>query len=730
MWVLMGLQNLPMDDLDSDDIKAFLAESYENINQIENYIVDLEKTSNNTDTLADIYRYLHTIKGNCGFLAFSKLEALAHAGETLLGKLREGKLAINIQITTTLLQTIDSIREILNQIEASNSEGNEDYSSLMEKLMELGSREWGVGSGEQGGKEEIFFSSSPLSPPSPPSPSPTPYSLLPTPSIRVDIGLLDRMMNLVGELVLTRNQVLQFADGFENAKFTAISQKLNLISSQLQFGVMKTRMQPINIILQKLPRVVRDLAYACGKEVKVEIDGAETELDRSIIEAIKDPIMHLVRNCIDHGIEMPEIRTSSGKPVEGKLHLRAFHEGGKVNIEIGDDGKGIECDRIKQKALSMSLISSTQAESLSQNEAVNLIFAPGLSTSTQITNISGRGIGMDIVKTNIAHVNGTIQVYSQPGKGTTFKIKIPLTLTIIPALIIESGKQFFTIPQGSIQELVRLEDDEIHSIEILYNIPVLRLRGNLLPLLYLNKVLELEEASNSVETIYIVVIKVEDYHFGLVVDGIIDTQDIVVKPLGKQLKIKVFTGATILGDGKVALIIDGIALANQAGVTPQIQQRLSNSVTPRNGLEENRQLILLFEGVKNTRMGIPITQAYRLEEFPIAEIEIVGNQKVIQNRGEVLSLIDLNAVFTDSQPEIITSLVQVIVVTLNQHHYGLIVNQILDIVEEPLNILGTPTRPGIKTLAVIQNQITEILDVENTIRIANPFLIRGVGSRE
>jgi two-component system, chemotaxis family, sensor kinase CheA len=722
-----------MDELDGDDIKAFLAESYDNINQIENYIIDLEKTSTNTESLVDIYRYLHTIKGNCGFLAFSKLETLAHAGETLLGKLREGKLKINTQITTALLQTIDSIREILNNIEASNSEGNNDYSGLIKKLIELGSREWGVGSGEQEvrgqegqeGQEEISFSPSSL----PSSSSPTPHSLLPTPSIRVDIELLDRMMNLVGELVLTRNQVLQFAGEYENAKFTAVSQKLNLISSELQFGVMKTRMQSINIILQKLPRVIRDLAYSCGKEVQAEISGAETEIDRSIIEVIKDPIMHLVRNCIDHGIETPDVRTACGKSRRGKLYLRAFHEGGRVNIEIGDDGKGIEWKSIKEKALSMSLITAMQAESLTQNEVENLIFAPGLSTSTHITNLSGRGIGMDIVKTNIEKVNGTIQVYSQQGKGTTFKIKIPLTLAIIPALIIESSEQYFTIPQENIQELVRLENEEIHTIETLYNIPVLRLRGTILPVVSLNHVLELKERNNSeAETIYIVVIKIEDYHFGLIVDRIEDTQDIVVKPLGKQLKVKVFTGATILGDGKVALILDAIALANQAGITPQVQQRLFNRTTPTDTLKENHQLILLFQGVENSRMGIPISEAYRLEEFPLSSIEVVGNQKVIQNRGEVLPLIDLNAIFSDSQPEISKEKVEVIVVTLGKHHYGLIVNQILDIVKEPLSILGSPTRPGIKTLAVIQNQITEILDVENTIRMT--LREWGIGSRE
>ncbi|MBW4509223.1 MAG: chemotaxis protein CheW [Scytonematopsis contorta HA4267-MV1] len=727
-------------ELDSDDIKAFLAESYENINQIETDIVDLEKTSTVSDKLVNIYRYLHTIKGNCGFLAFSKLEAVAHAGESLLGKLREGRLKINAEIITILLQTIDNIRNILSNIEASNSEGEEDYSYLIQTInnlgvgsgeLAIGSEELGVGSGESIEIKEETISALPLSSPSSP-PLPTPHSPLPTSqsSIRVDIELLDKMMNLVGELVLTRNQFLQFGSDLEDTKFNTISQRLNLISSELQFGVMKTRMQPINTIWQKLHRVVRDVAVVSGKQVQVEIIGGETELDRNIIEAIKDPTMHLVRNCIDHGIETPEVRISCGKPVQGKLRLRAFHEGSKVNIEISDDGKGIEWDSIKRKAQEIGLISSTQVKNLSKNEAFNLIFSSGLSTSSHVSNLSGRGVGMDVVKTNIERVNGTIQIYSQPGEGTTFKIKIPLTLAIIPVLIISSGKQFFTIPQASIQELVRLESGvAINNIEELYDIPVLRLRGKILPIVYLNKIFGFEETQNA-DTIYIVVIKAEDYHFGLVVDAIEDTQDIVVKPLGQQLKdMTVFSGATILGNGQVALIIDAVILANLAGVTSQIQQRLSTVTSTTNILEDDRQMILLFQAGENTRMGIPISLANRLEEFPYAAIETIGNQKVIQYRGEVLSLIDLKTVFPDNWQNIVSrEIIQVVVVSLNQkHNFGIIVGKILDIVEEPLKVLGTPTRLGIKTLAVIQNQITEILDIENVIHIANPYLLRGVG---
>lgn len=705
-----------MENFDSDDIRAFVAESYENINQVENDIVDLEKNSNNPETIVRVYRYLHTLKGNCGFLAFPKLEALAHAGESLLSGIRDGKINVNAEIADALLNIIDGIRQIINNIDNTQQEGENDYSGLIETLERFRSG--------NGGETNLSSATSSM-------------SILSSDTIRVDVGLLDRMMNLVGELVLTRNQVLQFASGFDDTLFTGVSQKLNLISSELQEGIMKTRMQPISLIWQKLPRVVRDLANACGKQVQVEVTGAETELDRSLIEAIKDPITHIVRNCIDHGIETPEVRISRGKPIAGRLHLRAFHEGGKINIHIGDDGDGIAPERIKQKALELGLISVAGADSLSEQEVLNLIFLPGLSTSTQITNLSGRGVGMDVVKTNIERVNGTVQVYSQVGQGTTFKIKIPLTLAIIPALIIHSGNECFTIPQASIQELIRLESETaIQSIETLYNIPIFRLRGNILPLVYLNELLAIGMGRNPNPslappvdgeelTIYIVVICVDDYYFGLVVDAIEDTQDIVVKPLGRQLKdVNVFAGATILGDGKVALIIDAIALANRAGVTPQIQQRLLKSVTSATSEEEKQEMILLFEGVANARMAILLDEANRLEEFPVEMIEMVGNQRVVQYRDEILSLIDLDTIFANSSSiPLAAETIQVVVVTLNQqYHYGLIVKQILDIVEEPLKMLGVPTRPGVKFLAVIQNQITEIIDIENVIHLANPYL--------
>ncbi|MBR8836211.1 MAG: chemotaxis protein CheA [Stigonema ocellatum SAG 48.90 = DSM 106950] len=762
---------------DDDDVKAFLEESYENLAQIERDIIDLEKNSTDREILVRIYRSIHTIKGNCGFLPFPKLESVAHAGESLLGRLRDGTLVVNREITTALLQTLDTILLILNHIEEEGKEGDRDYSELIENLNQLQVQNDACNKEQVSEKQANNYitteqpSSQEINQVQEVVPETTRDDTLSETSIRVNVKLLDWLMNLVGELVLARNQFLQIANGFEDTAFTTTCQRLNFITSELQSVVMKTRMQPISSIWQKFYRLARDLAIACGKQVQLEIQGAETELDKSIIEAIKDPLTHLVRNCIDHGIETPQQRTAIGKPVVGRLLLQSFHHNGKVNIQISDDGRGINLEQLKQKAQQLGLISSIKAASLSETEALNLIFLPGLSTASQVTNLSGRGMGMDVFKTNIEKINGTVEVHSQLGKGTTFQIKIPLTLAIIPALIVNSGGNRYAIPQSSIQELVRLEGSQAEAIETLYDVPVLRLREKLLALVYLNQIFQIQDrpAQEKDEnlsfptpyfqdkvadekTIYIVVIEAEDYRFGLVVDAIDDTQDIVVKPLGRQLKhITVFSGATILGDGKVALIIDAINLANSAGITLLLQKQLSDTTTVEDLEKEDRQMVLLFLGPQGARMGIPLTFASRLEEFPRSVVEKVGNQYVVQYRDTILSLIDLHTVFSShSQGFTLHSqnpslqggsgdknqggvagegffteddTIQVVVVSLKEEQLiGLVVDCILDIVEERLERKGIASRLGVNSLAVIQGQVTEMIDVENVIRIANPYL--------
>ncbi|WGV26907.1 chemotaxis protein CheA [Halotia branconii] len=702
-----------------DDIEAFLVESYENLNQIERDIIDLEKASVHKEALARTYRSLHTLKGNCGFLPFPKLESIAHAGENLLSCLRDRQLVITPQIISALLQTVDSIRQILSQIATTKQEGDRDYSVLITILNQLQSQ----GENTQAATTDEFIDlNSEFSPVS---------NLTASPHIRVNVNLLDQVINLVGEVVLARNQLIGFSTKFKDNNFAATCQHLSVITSQLQEKVMKTRLQSISTIWQKFPRVTRDLATASGKQVQIEMEGADTELDKSIIEAIKDPLTHLVRNCIDHGIELPAERVAAGKPTLGRLFLKAVHESGKVNIEIGDDGRGLDLEQLKKRSQQLGLVSAAQAAAMSDFEAINLIFLPGFSTAPQVTHLSGRGVGMDIVKSNIEKINGTIEIDSQQGQGTTFKIKIPLTLAIIPALIVTSGGDRYAIPQANLQELVRLEAQAQNTIEMFYDVPVYRLRGNLVPLVYLNQVLQHQNSVTDLEILSLVIVQVDNYRFGLVVDTIEDIQDIVVKPLGKQLKaLSLFAGATILGDGTVGLIIDVGGLGNVSGITAkQKQQLLSENTTNNQEQTSDRQTILLFAGPENAPMGIPLAIAFRLENILSSAVEKVGNQYFVQSYSRVLPLIELDKVFSHNHQHYLDDQVaqtlQIIIVSPNSElSVGLIVNRILDIVEEPLTIKGVASRPGIAFCAVIRGQITEILDIEAVIRIANPHLLQ------
>ncbi|MBD2353344.1 chemotaxis protein CheA [Tolypothrix sp. FACHB-123] len=697
-----------------DDIEAFLVESYENLDRIEQDIIQLEKESGNGEELGRIYRSLHTIKGNCGFLPFPKLEALAHGAESLLSSLRDRNLAITPQIISTLLQTIDSIREMLSAIAATRMESDRDYTELIETLTALQQTQATVTATPSPQSGETFDSETASDS-----------------QIRVHVGLLDRVMNLVGELVLVRNQIMTLSTNLQNSNLTAACQGLNLITGELQEQVMKTRLQPINIIWQKFPRVIRDLAIASGKQVQVSMLGVDTELDRTIIAAIKDPLTHLIRNCIDHGIELPAERTASGKSNPGHISLHAFHESGKVNIEIRDDGRGIDPTKIKQRAQKLGLIDASQAQIMSDSQAIDLIFLPGFSTSEQVTNLSGRGVGMDIVKTNIEKINGSLEIYSQLGKGTTFKMKIPLTLTIIPALIVTSGGDRYAIPQLSLQELVRLEADAIvNNIEMLYDVPVYRLRGEIIPLIYLHQVLQTQEKTANLETLNLVILQVDNYRFGLVVDTIEDIFDIVVKPLGQQLKtVSVFAGATILGDGKVALIIDVVGLAKQTGVSEKQQQITSISVADIPDAPSDRQMVLLFTGPEAAPMGIPLTKALRLEKIPATAVEQVANHYVFRHHQQILPLIDLHNIFSDRhqrQLELVTETLEIAIVSPHSKlSVGLVVDRIVDIVAESLTITGIPSRPGILFCTLIQGQITEIIDIDAVIQIANPYLLSG-----
>jgi two-component system chemotaxis sensor kinase CheA len=900
-----------MSDMD-DIVREFLVESNENLDQLDRDLVALEKDPKAQNILGSIFRTVHTIKGTSGFLGFNKLESVTHVGESLLSKMRDGELLLNAEITSALLVMVDAVREILANIEATGQEGDRDYQALIESLTRLESS-------KPEPAPETAALATPKPPPAPEEDaeeettetdkrlgeilvekgktssaqvvaaldkqtqgdprrvgeilvengSAKPPDVLEAiqeqkeiralaatdSNIRVDVGLLDKLMNLVGELVLARNQILQFSTTQQDPVLLSTSQRLNLITTELQEGVMKTRMQPIGNIWARFPRLVRDLAMSCGKQVRIEMEGKETELDKTLVEAIKDPLTHLVRNAVDHGIETPEERRAYGKPAEGRLFLCAFHEGGQVNIEISDDGAGVNLEQVKQKALDRGLITPDHAARMSDREILNLIFLPGFSTAQKVTNVSGRGVGMDVVKTNVEKIGGAVDMQSRPGQGTTLKIKIPLTLAIIPALMVTTGGDRYAIPQVSLLELVRLEGEQARKgIEMIHGAPVYRLREHLLPLVYLKRelraivdaraqpdanaelpdfavarskhrqwverlreflegktVLTVEQAGSHkgcalgkwlystglreygdipemlelekthagfhalVKTIVtlrtaghhaqaeqesedvnrtsgkvielltavekrvlesqnvnIVVLQADDRHFGLVVDEINDTEEIVVKPLGKQLKgISTFAGATIMGDGRVALILDVLGLAQRARVVSEARDRsVGETTSEAEARHEDSESLLLLRGPDDGRMAMPLSLVARLEEFSRSSVERAEGRYVVQYRGQILPLIQLSSALPErrqqprnlapSEPGGESEKIQVVVYTDQGRSVGLVVDRILDIAHETVKVQKHMGRQGTLGSLVVQGRVTELLDVKGIIQAADP----------
>ncbi len=755
-----------MSDLEGLDeiLSDLVIESLDGLDQVDRDLIALEKDPGSTETLSSIFRTVHSIKGASGFLTLTKLESLAHAGESLLSLLRDRKIDTSPDTITILLRMVDALRDILTHLDKEGTEGPNDYSELKETLLALvdstspmadqgteetrSSQSFPSGKSspdtvEAAGNQEESSSSMEVPPSNegsekspgsttdetglPQNPSapaqPLPGSVADS-TIRVDVATLDRLMNLVGELVLARNQILQFTSSLEDTDFLATSQHLNLVTTELQEGVMKTRMQPIGNVWNKFPRIVRDLATSCGKKVRILMEGRETELDKTILESIKDPLTHAIRNSVDHGIETPKDRKSLGKPEEGTITLRAFHEGGQVNIEISDDGAGLDLDKIKEKALSRGLVTPDQLLTMSERQIIHLIMKPGFSTAEKVTNVSGRGVGMDVVRTSIEKIGGTLDIQSAKGEGTVLKIKIPLTLAIIPALIVTSKGDRFAIPQVSLVELVRIEAEKVkEEIETIHGCSVYRLRGNLLPLVDLDQQL-LRGSSGSfvdhLEEVHIVVLQADDRQFGLIVENILDTEEIVVKPLGKQIKsVTAFAGAAIMGDGKVALILDVLGIAHQAGVISDEgdAEIIEHPEVLPNASSREVDPLLLVSCDNGARAAIPLSSVSRLEEIQRSSIEHALGKDVIQYRGNIVPLIPLSDFTTgprnrpEENPD--DQLNLVVVHTNSGEPLALVVEEILDIVDDSGPLTNKGKRPGIKGVSVILGTVTEVIEIED-----------------
>ena len=764
-----------VDDL-GDIIQEFLVESHENLDQLDRDLVALEQQPQSRELISSIFRTIHTIKGTSGFLAFTKLEAVTHVGESLLARLRDGTQAVTADTISTLLAMVDAVRSLLAAIEKSGGEGDLG----IEGVVALVNRQLAVGGAAPAAEA--------TEPPVPPKKAPRKRAPKPAPAsyearrpvgellveqgsaesadvasalrrqvegderqlgailldegkttagavddalsaqgrrgvadsaIRVDVDLLDSLMNLVGELVLVRNQLMRSSADARDPVLSRTTQRLNLITSELQEGIMKTRMQPIDQIWSKLPRVVRDLSQQFGKQIRLEMEGRETELDRSLLEAVKDPLIHLVRNAVDHGIEPPEERRAAGKDPQGTLTLRAYHEGGHVTVEVADDGTGIDVERVAQSAVDRGLVRPDEVAQMSPRELMMLVFQPGVSTARAVTNVSGRGVGMDVVKTNIERIGGAVEVDSVPGAGTTWRLSIPLTLAIIQALTVECAGERYVIPQVAVHELVYV-DGRTTRIEYAADAPVYRLRGKLLPLVRLDRTLDLDSGGRD-EGVYLIVLQADARRFGLVVDRVLNTEEVVVKALNARFKdIGLYAGATILGDGKVALILDVASLARRSHLGPTTtadRTRVAGTEGTTTGAGPTQRL--LVTGVGDRRVAIPLDTVTRLEEFHRDRIEHSGDREVVQYRDAILPLVRL-AHLLGAVPEDTGETVAAVVYTEHGRSVALVVDKIIDIVEETATVRSDLAGEGSAGTAVIQQRVTELLDVRRAILAADP----------
>jgi len=757
-----------MDDL----LREFLTETNESLDTVNVELVRFEQDPNNAKILDNIFRLVHTIKGTCGFLGLPRLATLAHSAETLMGKFRDG-MPVTEEAVTIILATIDRIKEILDKLEETQAEpegSDEDLISQLDRMVVQGlaaaaapapapaaapaapaqaplivqtlERPLKPGEVSLDDLERAFRETpGPEKAPAPkPAAKPAPKSdaaaanaagddksesKLAAQSIRVNVDTLEKLMTMVSELVLTRNQLMEMARRQTESEFKVPLQRLSNVTAELQESVMKTRMQPVGNAWQKLPRVVRDLAAELGKSIDLEMHGAETELDRQVLDRIKDPLTHMVRNSADHGLESPQDRLAKGKPEKGTIRLSAYHEGGHIIMEIADDGRGLDIHKIKEKAIARGLAGAAEIEKMTEAQIQRFIFAPGFSTAEKITNVSGRGVGMDVVISNIDQIGGSVDVKSIPGEGSIFTIKIPLTLAIISALIIEAGGERFAIPQLAVIELVRVKNNTEHRIEHIKDTPVLRLRNKLLPLIHLGRLLKLDSktAEGEVETGFIVVTQIGSRMFGIVVDGVFHTEEIVVKPMATKLRhISTFSGNTILGDGSVIMILDPNGVAEAVGGSTQSAMHgMEHADGAESGHGQNKTSLLVFRAGSHETKAVPLALVTRLEEVEAKKIEMSNGRHLLQYRGQLMPLICVN----DAVKIKNDGTQSLLVFADGARCMALVVDEIVDIVEDNLNIEIPSEQPGILGSAVIKGEATEIIDVAHYLPLAFADWFRG-----
>jgi len=768
-----------MDNTD-DILVEFIIEAREILDQLDLDFVLLEKTPDDKKLVGNIFRAIHTLKGSSGFFAFKRLEKVTHAGETLLGKIRDGSLELDKQKTSLLLDTLDAVREIVAGIEATNTEPEGDNSQLIEDLLNLAN---GVALADKKlnepvqaiplpkdllnlangvvladkklseavqaiplpiepskeAVEQILEAQIAAPPPHEPATVATHSATSAPPAaaqelgvetlqeiaqpVKVNLDLLDKLMNLVSEMVLARNRLLPFAADFGDHNFSGAVRTIDLLTQELQERMMMTRMQPISHIWSKFPRLIRDVSNECGKQVNLIQDGADTELDRTLLDAIRDPLVHIIRNCIDHGIETPEQRAHLGKPAMGQVLLKASHENGMVVIQIADDGGGVDFELVRQKSIEKKLLTAEHALTLTEMQLLEYIFLPGFSTKSVVTNLSGRGVGMDVVKTNIAKIGGSIEIDSPRGVGTNICLKIPLTLAVMPALFVRCEEERYAIPQNSIVEMVRLDlAYDSAGLEDFYGLPVFRLRNKLAPLLLLNHQLNLSQKFPGKDAVVnIALLQSGGIQFGLLVDEVLNMQEVVVKPLGPLFSGSTdFAGATILGNGSVALILDVAGMANNSGLVAKIQARPLNPVQIAAEVSVEQIPMLLFElpGLEFT--AIPLECVDRLESFTVEKIQKNGKREVVQYGDGLMHLLRLNEYIDGASPTSVKSQepLSVIAHYVNGLPMGLVVGKVHDIIQVPQIMQETNSQQrGLKGCVILNGRVINVIDVQEILRM-------------
>ena len=826
---------------DDEILQGFIEESLEHLADIENDLLAIEEggADIDVDLVNKVFRAAHSIKGGAGFMGLTVIQNLAHAAENVLGLIRSEKLVPDPDIINVLLLASDELQQLIEDVETSNDVDITEHVNALNAIYEGGNAppqpaaqpqesEQPAESEEKAAEPEpepkaeaqvqepkttpepeavdeskTADSTPPPEPATtaPPQPEPVPEPVQrPEPktakktaakkakssahkadtSIRVTVSLLDQLMNLAGELVLSRNQLLQTITSGDVRNAETVGQRIDLVTSELQEAIMLTRMQPIGNVFNKFPRVVRDLSKMLGKQMDLTIVGKDVELDKTIIEAINDPLTHLVRNSVDHGIETPDERARKGKNPKGLIVLKAYHEAGQVVIEISDDGKGLDGNMLAETAINKGLITPEQAKTMSEKERVNLILLPGFSTAKKITDVSGRGVGMDVVKTNLDQLGGSIEIESEVGKGTTISVKLPLTLAIIPCQIVVTGGERYAIPQVNLEELLRIPASKVKErIERVGNAEVVRLRGNLLPLIRLSDVLDIprtyydpineevkpdrrenladrrskasplfrdqetalkdeqpnssvtfqregnDRRQNPASALNIVVVSTGAMKYGLIVDRLQDSEEIVIKPLGRHLQqCKGYAGATIMGDGRIALILDVNNLSQMAGLTSldgtERANELAEAAKDAIIKAKDKQALLTFSSSPDEQFAVPLNQVERVEKIKITDIEDVGGRRVMQYRGGSLPLVSIDEVAM-VQPLADRDDLLVIVFNLAGKDIGLLAIGPIDAIEVAADVDDmTLKQTGIMGSSIIDGHTTMLVDIFEIVQTINP----------